>query len=447
MILRSLRLLALLSLISAQALQGQPVWSLEQCLDYALQNNLELRTSHIGVEQAGLNVQQNRLNRLPNLNASAGYGLAFGRFTNPDNLTIDATQSQSNNYNMTSSVPLFQGFGISRSIRMAQDQFSLAEMDRRAAEDMIRLRVLSAYLGVLLAIEDQNRFNYQYQVSQDNLENSRKLANAGAIPEGNLRELEAQLAADDLGQIQAQNTLTIAYIVLRNVMQADPDVQFVVKVPVQDDMDRWLVVEDWNAQDILALAAAQLPSMKRNLLAEQVALDNIRVVRSGLYPSIGMSGSASTSWFTEKAIADFLPPYAEQLDNNFGQSIGVGINIPIFNNGIVRNNIRVAELNADQQKVNTELELNALRQTIEQAVADARAAASSYQAALRVVEARRLALDFAQKRFDAGQAPSFELNNARNLLLASEADLLSAKYNFLLASKTLDFYQGRQIGM
>lgn len=424
---------------------AQTEWSLEQCMAYALDHNLNIALNDVGVEQADNALRQSRLARLPNLNASSNYGLSWGRFTNPDNLTVDASLSQTNSYNISSSLPVFQGFGLMRSIRVAEDQLSLAQMDVRAAEDQVRLNVLSAYLQVLLALEDRNRRESQVELSRDNLSNSQRLAAAGVIPEGNLRELEAQVATDELGVIQSENNIALSYLQLRLVMQAEPDLDFTVSVPDKDQLSSWLVEETWDADAVFAHAAANLPAFSGNALAEQIARNNIAVAKSDLYPSVGLSGGANTSWFTEKSVSDFLPSYGQQLDNNFGQFVGVGLNIPIFNNGIVRTNIRNAELNLERQVINNELELNTLRQTIEQAIADARNAASSYRAAQKVVDARQLALDFADKRFQAGQSPSFELSNARNLLAASEVDLLTAKYNFILASKTLDFYQGKNV--
>jgi outer membrane protein len=423
-------------------LRAQENWSLDRCIQYALEHNLDVQLAGVGVDQADLNLQQSRLARLPNLNANASYGLAWGRFTNPDNLTIDATRSQSNQYSLNSTMPVFQGFGISRSIRLSQDQRGLAEMDRKAAEDQVRLNVLSAYVQVLLAGEDLRSRELQVELSRDNLSNSRRLVEAGSLPEGNLRELEAQLATEELGILQADNNLILALLQLRLVMQADPDVEFSVSTPAEGSLEALPPAESWSAGEIYRYAERNLPSLVRNDLAEQVAQDNIQLARSGLYPSIGLSGGASTSWFTEKALADFLPEYGTQLDNNFGQFVGVGLTIPVFNNGQVRNSIRSAELNLEQQRLSAERERNALRQTIEQAVAEARAAASRYEATRKVAEARQLALDFAQKRFDAGQAPVFELTNARNLFLSAQADLLGARYGYLLAAKTLDFYRG-----
>ncbi len=427
--------------------ENEPVWSLEKCLNYALEHNLDVRLAGIGVEQADVTLQQRRLNRLPNVTGNAYYGLAFGRFTNPDNLTIDASRSQSNSFGLNGNLPIFQGFGLMRSIRSAIDQRGLAETDQKAAEDQVRINVLQAYLQVLLALEDERRREVQIEVSRDNLSNSARLAKAGVIPEGNLRELEAQVATDELGVIQASNNIVLAYLQLRLVMQAGEEADFVVQGPDPAATDALLAVEDWDASAIYRYASGTLPAVTRNLMAEQLAKDNIDLARSDLYPSLGLSGGASTSWFTEKAVADFLPSYSNQLDDNFGQFVGLGLNVPIFTNGLVRANIRNAELLLDQQKISSERDLNTLRQTIEQSVADAKAAASSYQASSKVVEARKLALEFAQKRFEAGQAPSFELNNARNLLIAAEADLLTAKYNYLLASKVLDFYQGRPLNL
>jgi outer membrane protein len=206
-----------------------------------------------------------------------------------------------------------------------------------------------------------------------------------------------------------------------------------------------LVKEDWDAYAIFQRATGTLAAYTSNDLAESIARQNISLARAGFWPTLSLGGGANTTWFSSSELAQFLPSYSTQLDNNLAESVGLSLNIPLFSNGTNQAAVQSAELGLRQQEIFNEQELNLLLQTVQQAVADAEAAAGSYVASIKVVEARRLATDFAQKRFDAGQATAFEFNNARNLLQQAEADLLRSKYTFLLARKTLDFYQGKEL--
>ena len=421
------------------------IWDLTRCLDYALEHSLDVALGDVAIRQADINVRQSKLAQLPNVSASASYGLGFGRNTTPDNQTIDASRSQNNTFGINGGMTLFSGFAVRNNIRLNQSSRELANMDRSAAEDLVKLNVATAYVGVLLAMEDEKRLQSQLLVSQENLANSVRLAEAGVIPEGNLRDLEAQLANDELGLIQTENGVKLAYLGLRLTMQTEAGLAFIVRPPSDERMAAELVKEDWDANVIFQRASGTLAAITSNDLAESIAAQNIILARSAFWPTLSLGGGANTSWFSSSELAAFLPSYGTQLDNNLAESVGLSLSIPLFSNGNNQAAVQSAELGLRQQEIFNEQELNQLRQTVQQAVADADAAAGSFTASLKVVEARRLATEFAQKRFDAGQATAFEFNNARNLLQQAEANLLRAKYTFLLARKTIDFYMGKEL--
>jgi outer membrane protein len=424
-----------------------PAWTLRQCTDYALEHSLDVRLGEIGMEQAEVDLRRSRMAQLPTFSANANYGLGFGRITTPDNNTISVNQTtQSTSFSVNGGMTLYGGGAIRHGIRQGQTAAELSRLDREAAEDNVRLTVLQAYLGVLLAQEDYRRVEAQIAVSRDNLANSAKLAEAGVIPEGNLRDLEAQVASDELALVSARNGVTLAYLGLRLALQADEGTAFRVEAPSPEAMTRYLMVEDWDAEMIYRYASAQLPAFAGNALAEEAARLGVSIARAGFFPTLGLGGGANTSWFTISGEAgDFLPGFGDQLDRNLGENVGINLSIPLFSAGANRAAVRSAELGVERTRVANAQELNALRQTIQQAVADAEASAGSYRAAQKVVDARRLAAEFAQRRFEAGQGNAFELNQARTLLQQAEADLLRAKYNFLLTRKVLDFYRGQPI--
>lgn len=426
--------------------QSAEAWDLKRCIDYALEHSLSVELGEIGMEQANVDLRQSRLAQYPNISANSSYGIGFGRATNQDNQIISASRTQSANLSLNGGMTLYSGGVIRNGIRLSESAAELAKMDRDAAQNGVMLDVAQAYIGVLLAEEDLNRLQAQISVSQQNLANSQKLADAGVIPEGNLRDLEAQIASDEFALVNAQNGVAIAYLSLRLAMMVEQGTIFRVAQPDEGMMDALLVEQDYNTEQIFQYAAKNLPSYAGNALNERIAELGINIARAGFFPTLGLGGGASTQWFTiNGAAGDFIPPLGTQLDNNFGQNVGLNLNIPIFSNGSNKAAVRGAELDLQRTKVANAQELNTLRQLVQQAVADAQNNAATYRSARKLLEARVLAADFAQKRFEAGQAPALDLNNARNLVIQAQASLLQAKYNYLLAVKVLDFYQGRPL--
>ncbi|MFT7587811.1 MAG: outer membrane protein [Limisphaerales bacterium] len=436
-------LLGTTNLTNAQ--NTEKVWTLQECLDYALQNSISLKQSVLDIRQSAATLNQSKLSRYPNIGGSSSYNLGFGRATDPVNNISVPSNAQNGSLNLGGSMTIFNGFAIKNTIQMNEMGLELSELNQQAQKDQVLLDVLGAYLTVLLNAEDLNRAEAQIELSIANLDNSAKLVEGGVIPEGNLRELEAQLASDELVVIQAQNSLNIAYLVLALALQLESQDGMSIEIPNQDQIDAMLISEDWNTQDIFNYASKNLARYSSMDLAILMAEQNVLVAKSGHYPSLSINAGVGTSFFKPLQDSFNLFEIAPQFNNNFSESVGLSLNIPIFSNGINKLQVENAQIAVERQRVVNETELNFLRQTIEQAVADAKAAAASYTAALKLVSARSNAMDFAEKKFNAGSSTSFEFNNARNLMTTSQADLIRAKYNYLFARLTIDYYRGRPV--
>jgi outer membrane protein len=433
-------------LASSTTLSAQQTMTLQECISYAKQNNPRIKRAEVGIRQADLFLRQAELSRWPNLNASTNYGLGFGRAANADGVTVNAQTTQSQSMSINAGVVLWNGGRTNRTIEREELSLKWAELNMEGSADQVVLDVSANYLNVLLALEEQKRASEQVQISIADLERSQVLADAGTIPEGNLRELEAQIATDSLVLIQADNGVSLAYLGLRLAMQADENTEININIPTEDQIDAMLMEEDWDANEIFRWAAKNLPQYAALDIGLRAAEQDIHVNRAALYPTLSAGAGLSTNWFTlANDSLDIFPSYGTQIDNNFGQSIGLSLNIPIWNNNTARANIDFAEMELETQEYLAKESFNELRQLIEQAIADARASASQYRSTLRLVEARENALDFAEKRYTSGQGISFEFNSARNALAQAESQLLSAKYNYIFAKLTLEFYQGRPL--
>jgi outer membrane protein len=437
--------------LNSQTIQAQTgqAWSLERCIDYAQDHNLDARQQDITIQRSEVALKQSKLSQIPSVNGSTSYAFTFGLFTDPvTNLNV-RDNLQSNNFQISAGLPVFQGLRIRHAIRQNEINVDLGRLDREAIEDGLAVDVAASYLSVLLnqAVLDVARTNSALSAEQFN--NSNKLVDNGVIPEGDLLDLIAQMANDTLQIINAENNVTIAYVRLKNIMQYEEEADFQVEAPSDEFVSAMLVERGYNAEEVLATAENNFAALIRGKVAVESAEKGIALARAFLWPSVSLFGSIDTRYSDLQGV-DFMtgnrtPPdaFGVQMEENFGQAWGVSLSVPIFNGWQVQQSVRNAELSKLSAELSQLQVIAQYRQIIEQAVADQRGAASSYRANVRLVEASSNALDFSEKRFNAGQTNTLDYTIARNNLTVAQTNLVQAKYNYLFALMSLEFYLGR----
>ncbi|MFT4094786.1 MAG: TolC family protein [Niabella sp.] len=451
---------------------AQQKWNLKQCVDYALVNNISVKQADVQARFDKLTHDQSILALYPTISSSHGIGLQFGRSIDRTSNQFTTTQFLNTNHGIDVGLDLFNWFRKKNTVA-ANDylaQASAAKLEK--AKNDIALNVANAYLAALLNNEQINISKVQLDQSREQMENIKKQVNAGALPELNLAEAQTQFATDSSNLITAQTNYKLALLQLMAVLNVDADKPFEIAIPTVESIP----LEPLSALDpalVYQSALENLPQQKINNLNLKAGEKNVAVAKAALYPSLSFYGGLSTAYSNVKTNPleystseqnigyvqingvdyDVMSPivqitkygrdsYLKQLNNNFGQNVGLGLSIPIFNGGAARINWKKAKLNVESQQLLKEQDAQNLKQDIYQAHTNAVAAIEKFNASKIAVESAQKAYDFAKKRFDVGLLQPIDLITNQNNLFRAKINRVSAQYDYVFKMKLLEFYKG-----
>lgn len=438
-------LLGLLS-ISSSHLLAQDAWTLQRCLDYAREHNIQLKQSMLNRHQAEYGKTQALAMMFPDLNANVGGNINFGRSIDPATNSFVNEQVNANNFGIGSSVTLFNGLRLLNSFKQAQVDVLAATYDLEGLANDISMNIASAFLQVMFNEELLNVSEEQLASTQEQVERTRKLVDAGAMPMGNLLDVESQMASQELRVVNAENAMQSSLVALQQLLNLRTENGFSIQRPPVD-----LPLEDLGAttvQSVYGKAMENWPQIK----AQETRLESARkgesIAFSSYTPTLRANGNVSTfysSAFRDLNLETFVledVPYANQIERNLSQGLSLNLSIPIFNGLQARTAVRRSHLT----RINAELQLqdtrNQLYSTVQQAYNDAVAANRQYESGLKSVAASERAYAYAEQRHAVGAINDLDLSISRNNLAIAQSDLLRAKYEYIFRTKILDFYQG-----
>lgn len=469
---------AVIFFVVAQS-SAQQSWSLEKCINHALENNLMLKMAETNIAGAELTLKQDKAARMPRLNASTNAGLQLGRTIDPTTNAFDNQTIGFNSFGLNASATLYNGNAINNSIKKSGLDLEAARLDGQKSSNDLALSVANAYLSILLADEQLRNTEKRLELSREQLAQTDKLIQAGSLPENNRLDFLSRIALDEQLLIEAQNLLATSYLNIKQLLELEPGTPFdiakpSVSVPV-DDPDLFKL------EEVYATALGLQPGVRAAELRIESAHLNESIAKAGLMPAVSVFGGLSANY--SSISKDFANPdlskatlvqgpsvpviingedatvsqyqyegiiypekaYFDQLSENFGQNIGINISIPIYSNGLNRINLQRARLNSINQEIGSQQTKNNLKADIQLSISNARSGKKSYQAALRSLEAAEAAYENAKKRFDLGSISTFEFSTARNTFDQAEVSLIRAKYQYIFFLKVVDFYLGKEI--
>lgn len=436
--IKILSIIALLTLnCSAQNIDTSKIWTLQECVDYALKNNISIKQSELDKQIRIQNIKSAKGQFLPNLNASASQSYNFGSSIDASGTRV-AADFRSNNYSLNSSVVLFDGFANINTLNQAKINVEVQDANVEKMKNDISLNVVNAYLQILFAQEQINIAQLQIDITQKEVDRISKLIDAGAAPKGDLLNINSTLATDEQSLIQAQNTLDIASLRLAQLLQL-PDATILV-VPIAVDTPNATIINT-TSTEIFNKASTSFPEIKAAELTIKSVGKDIKISQANYYPSLTLNYSLSTLYQHRQGFVDFYP-YGDQLDNNKGHYLGLTLNIPLFNRFQYATAVAKAKINLEQAQYSLESEKIKLRESIQISYTDAKTASKTYDAALKAVDANQEAFRYAQERFQVGSLNSFDFNQAKNRLFTAQSQQIRAKYDYTFKLKVLEFYYG-----
>ncbi len=463
----------LLFLCSNFATEGlaQSRWSLQKCINYARDNNLSLKQASYGVELAALNDKQNRLNRLPTINGSSSAGFQFGLNVDPTTNTLRNQRIGFNSFGVNGSLPLYNGGQLNNSIKKSEFDLKASEADARFAFNNMALNIANAFLQILMAEEQLENALKRKTLSEQQLAQTDKLIEAGTLPENDRLDVLAQIARDEQTIITAQNQIDINYLNLKEFMQLDPNEEIAIEKP---EIDVPVSPEISSFKATYGIAVNNQPQVIRDEMNLKSAEMDVELARGAMLPSLFMFAGIDSRWSSAAKIVDELipvietqtvfienlpveigfegfdatlknKPYVDQIKDNFGQNVGVQLRVPIYNNNQNTINVQRARVGILNAKLQSDLTKQQLKVDVQNAIASARAAYLSYEAARKTVAATTAAFENAEKQYELGVINTFQYTTARNNKDIAEIDLVVAKYDYIFRTKIIDFYLGKEI--
>lgn len=423
-------------LIVESGAQAAEEWSLEQCISYALEHNTDIATGQLEVESGKVNLNSARMSRLPELSASLGGNVYFGRSPSRDASYIDNSQI-SGSLGISANVPVYQGLRIKHEIDKAKIDFEAATHNLELARKNISLNIASLFLQVMYDKELVSIAESQLELSSSQLELYRGQYESGRVSRSEVVRNESLVAADRASLTQNENTYILALLDLRQAMNL-PD--SIAMVPVMKDMEVPRIEEIPALSQIYDQSVRLHPSIKYAEASLESSLLALKSAKSSYQPTVYFSAGYGNSVYSNLTDKSMNTSFWNQLQGNGNEYIGLSISIPIFSRNTVRNNVKLSKLNVTRQELVLSESQKALKKEIEQAYYGAIAAYSTLNSSQKALEAALLAFENEKASLESGKSDMYDYANAKAEVEKAQATLAHSKYDFILRVKILRFY-------
>jgi len=468
-----MRIIYFISIILLPAIvSAQETWDLEKCINYAIEHSIDIQQADLSVADAEVVQKVNEQQRMPSLSGNISAFTNFGRTIDPTSNAFVTSTFLSNNYGVNLGIMLFNGGRLKNNIKQSKIDREAFATDKASMIASVSLNVVTAYFEALLATDNLTNAQIQVKTNDDQIDQMQKLVSAGSRAQFEIYDLEAQLASSEQQLTLAQNRIDLAMLSLKGFMNLDPSTEMSLSVPPMDQ----LTYTDLDAtpfEEIYKNVVGTRPELKALDLRIRSGEIGVEIAKSAYYPTITAGGNLSTNYSNQAKegnnfVTQFSPPqsvlidnnpssvqfeqtfptstsqipYFTQVDNNFSYGFGIQASIPILNNYNAKGNTARARIGLENLKANKDKFIIDLRNLLGQFLTDAKAAKRNLEASDKVLAARQIAFDNAEKRFNLGAINSFDYISIQDQLNTARTDQILAKYDYMMKIKILDFYQG-----
>lgn len=452
---------------------AQKIWSLKDCIDYALNNNISVQQSIIASKIAAATYQQSVGSLFPSINASSSLNYNYGRSLDPTSYQYVDQTFQSGGASLNGNLPIFQGLELQHNLRKSSIDFDVSKLDVRKVQNDIALSVAAAYLQILYSNEQLKATNDRIEAVTKERNRAKILVDNDLLAEGSLLDADALLATEEFNKASAENLLTSSKLTLIQLMQLEGANDIAIETPALEIPSQESL--SLSSESVYNEALKNLPEVKASELRLKSAKESLGIARAARYPRLSAFGSLSTNYSNQATSLDGNPvfsgyvpsgavtssgeqvlqpvfnykyidtPVKDQLNNNFGKAIGFNLSIPLFNGWATNSSIKRSKLSFENARLNALQTKNTVFKNVQQAHADALAALNKYAAANKSVTAQEKAFLYTEKKYNAGLLNSIDYVNARNNYTKSQSDLIQSKFDLILKIKVLDYYLGKPL--
>lgn len=435
-------ILFILCFVFGTTLFAQEKWTIDECVAYALEHNLQLNDFEYTAAAGREDYRQSVRNLLPEVNGSSNYNVNSGRAEDPNTGTFVVQDFFSNNYSLQSSIDLFQGFQKINSIKASKFLYRAAKEEASQQKYLLAFRVMQAFNNIRFFEGVVAISNEQLVVSQTNYKLVEKQIELGLMAGADLYEAKSALLSDELNRTQSENQLAAAKLALIQEMNLEnaSEIEIVPNIAAVSATENKPKMQ---SDSVYTKAREFLPLIKAQELRTQAAKKQVGIARGGLYPSLSLFAGVGTGYFeTFRDSLGSTLPFREQFRDNTSRFYGLSLNVPISNGWSARSRVKQAKIEKLRQENNLEVQEQVLFQTIQQLVQEYNSLLVELEQSAQNMEAQRMAFTIAQKRYEKGMINGIELFTAKNLFASAQNENLQVRLRSEVNKSTLDFYSG-----
>jgi outer membrane protein len=428
------------SLLSSQGLiySQQKIWTLEECIRYAIDNNIDIKQQSIQTEVQKNSLDLAKMKMVPTLNGQASHDYSFGRALDQNTYQFYNQTLKSDYFYLGGSAPVFNGLQNYNSVQKNKYLVLAGEDDLKNISDNVALNVALYYLQILLNKELVAANESQLNITLQQIEKTRKLVDAGSVAKGNLLQIEAQAAQEELALVNMKNQLETSYLNLTQLLELKTPGGFEVEVPEITVNPNSII--SGNIDEIYQIAEKNRPDIRSSEFRLTASQYDLKIAKGGRSPRLSFNYSVNTRYTSVAGQTN--EAFKDQLKNNRNSGLGLSMNIPILNGWQVNKNISNSILNIETSQYNLEGTKKQLYKNIQQAYTDAVASLKKFSSSLKAVTSTEESFRYTEQKFNVGMVTSVDYNAAKTQLLKSQSDRSQAKYEYIFKTKVLDFYKG-----
>lgn len=438
-------LISLIGLMNPVSVNAQHQWSLRECTEYAVANNLQVRQYDNQRRKQELQLSTARNARLPGLDASIGENVSFGRGLTAQN-TYTNTNTSSTSFSLSTSVPLFTGFQIPNNIRLNELNLAAATQDLEKAKNDIRTQVAQAYVQILYDMEICDVAQRQIAIDSMQVARLQAMLDNGKASGAELSQQQATLAQGRLTATQADNQMRLDLLALTQLIELPSPEGFSIVRPsieTMTSMESMASASSVSPEAIYREALLVRPEVAAEQLRLQGTENSIKIAQAGYYPQLSFTAGLGTNYYNASGIKN--DAFGTQLKNNFSQYLGLNLSIPIFDRFQTRNSVRSARIERETQQLQLDNVKKGLYKEIQQVCYGAVAAREKWKSSHQAMLAAQDAFTLMQAKYENGKANITEFNEAKNNYLKSESDFVQARYEYIYQVSLLNFYRGKPL--
>lgn len=410
-------------------------WTLEECIAYALENNISIQQSALDLKVSDVEKLEALGNFLPNINGTASYGVNTGANINPATNQFENESFKSASANVNAGINIFNGLVNWKTLQRAKINKIGNEYRLDKMKDDIMLSIANSYLQILFNKEQIKVLENQNKVTKENITRTNQLIDAGTLPAGDIFELQATDASQEQQIVNAQNTLLISKLSLAQTLLLKDYANFDIAVEDMDVPQTEILLQSAGA--IAQKAREVVKDIKIASSNYEVAKKDVSIARAGYLPNLVGFVGYNTRWSESIPIG-----FVDQLSIFDGTNVGIQLNVPILTGFSKRGRVYRSKINEERSKLLLDQAELDLERTVYQAYNDVVNAKKSYEAALKTAEARKSAQNFSKERFDVGLLNSFDYSQALVVYENAQSEMLRTKYDYIFRIKLLEFYFG-----